>query len=162
MQVQFKINGKNIADAAAITCAAWKFLHKWRWFGKCCNRMKVCSGGSRNLKSGARSWRDIIFEVLRLFWCPFTHFITYSMLLQWEYRIIYIFLTLHVDYKKINACYAVKIFKNKPLKIQTGVRAPGTPALDMPLVCFADWLMKLLWFCINQFDWIIRSSRWHH
>ena len=51
----------------------------------------------------------IIFEVLKLFWCP----------LQYpseSIRIICIFLTLHVDYNKVNVCYAVKIYKNKPNK----------------------------------------------
>ena len=38
------------------------------------------------------------------------------MLLKWEYRIIYIFLTLHADYNEVYACYAVKVLKNKPLK----------------------------------------------
>ena len=28
----------------------------------------------------------------------------------------------------------VKIFKNKPFKLQTGRRAPGAPALDLPLM----------------------------
>ena len=41
---------------------------------------------------------------------------TYTMLLLWEYRMIYTFWTLRVDYNKVYACLAVKLFKNKPLR----------------------------------------------
>ena len=40
---------------------------------------------------------------------------------------------MHVDYNKVYAYNAVNIFKNKPLKFQTGGRASGVPALDPPL-----------------------------
>ena len=42
---------------------------------------------------------------------------------------------MHVDYNKVNACSAVKIFKNKSLEIfKHGKRESGAPALDPPLV----------------------------
>ena len=67
---------------------------------------------------------------------------------------------MHVDYNKVYAYYAVKIFKNKPLKFQTGGRASGVPALDPPLAlmtsaiphiaeCFAVNLHVA--YCFNNF-----------
>ena len=40
---------------------------------------------------------------------------------------------LHVDYNKVFACFAVKIFKNTPLKNFKRGRMPDAPALDPPL-----------------------------
>ena len=43
--------------------------------------------------------------------CPFTHTLCF-----YSERIKYTLSTLLVDYNKVSACYAVEIFKNKPLE----------------------------------------------
>ena len=66
LEVQFKINGKDIADAADVTYAAWKFLHKWRWFETCGNRMKVCLWGIQEFKNQCPyllKFVDIVLDV---------------------------------------------------------------------------------------------------
>ena len=70
----------------------------------------ITSGGSRNLLTGgaAPAWYNFWgFEIVLM---PIH---TYPMLLKWEYIIIYIFSTLHVDYNNVYAWYTVKMFKNK-------------------------------------------------
>ena len=75
---------------------------------------------------GAISLRYNIWG-LEIVLMPLTHTLCFC---SESIRIIYIFLTLHVDCNKVYACYAVKIFKYKPIK---KFQPRGGGALDPPL-----------------------------
>ena len=109
----FKKKSSPLLPKKKIFCSSFKgFLKK--------------GGGSGFLEGGGGGGFKI-FEVLRLFWCPFTHTLCYgSKITEYNQHCKHCML-ISIKFK-VYECSAVKIFKNKTLKIfKRGGGMPSVP-----------------------------------